>query len=439
MSANLSKQSLKNLQKENEPQTDRASQNRLSGAKLPSLNKASSSQLGAGLIPSAHLENPSIKQLEAVFGPQSQSGKLPSLNEEPQKRLSCEALRGKTDEELQKFIDVVYEMYRDNFQIEEVEETVEEAEASSHSGVHGKSTARPTKRMTKKVVYQPKPFNPKYPFSLQGLILQKMEEYNALSDNHLTEYLSKQRCQEILIQNGLLTDEGFIVCRPNDYLAKKELYEKIANLPDRPIRVAGRFTGKVPANPYHNSEYHDYKEKLYRSTNLHKSLVPVPVKKAEPPTKYDLMERSLAKMAEKKRHNQVKPIAPNVPAADPLDAEDQPALTSERDIQEFSASKCEATEPVDHQKGQLDDTEEFQPDFSEAQDLPEEEAQPEETAPQAVEDANLPEPEQSEHFATDFEEVPDSSRVSEQPNALEEAPQAPQDFEALQDSSEAAE
>lgn len=55
-------------------------------------------------------------------------------------------------------------------------------------------------------------------FELTGLITQKMNVYNPLTDVHLNAFLAKRNRKEILKRNGLLDEDGFIVVRPSDYL-----------------------------------------------------------------------------------------------------------------------------------------------------------------------------------------------------------------------------
>lgn len=58
-------------------------------------------------------------------------------------------------------------------------------------------------------------------FELSGLITQKMKVYNALTDVHLNAFLAKRNRKEILMRNGLLDEDGFIVVRPTEYLRLK--------------------------------------------------------------------------------------------------------------------------------------------------------------------------------------------------------------------------
>ena len=64
------------------------------------------------------------------------------------------------------------------------------------------------------------------PFSLNGLIHNKMDYYNSLKDSHLQPFFSRTNRRKILIKNGLVTEEGYIVRKPEEYLKKKELYLK---------------------------------------------------------------------------------------------------------------------------------------------------------------------------------------------------------------------
>lgn len=117
------------------------------------------------------------------------------------------------------------------------------------------------------------------PFDMKGLILTKMTEYNALQDTFLQDFLSKKNRKEILIKNGLLTENGFIICRPNDFIEKREMYNKGLNLETPPIPVLGKILAKTKKSPYENSEHRLFKEKIYQSARLNEILVKIPVKK----------------------------------------------------------------------------------------------------------------------------------------------------------------
>ena len=93
---------------------------------------------------------------------------------------------------------------------------------------------------------------------------KEMKDYNSLTDIHLTEFLSQNNRREILIRNGLLSEDGFIICRPNDFLTKRDVYKNILNLPENTIRVDGKFSQQIPKSPYSSTVYKDYKEKLFK-------------------------------------------------------------------------------------------------------------------------------------------------------------------------------
>jgi hypothetical protein len=62
----------------------------------------------------------------------------------------------------------------------------------------------------------------RHDFQLSGLILEKMQTYNALTDKHLQAFLSQKNRKLVLQQNGLMDDEGFIVTKPLEYLREKQ-------------------------------------------------------------------------------------------------------------------------------------------------------------------------------------------------------------------------
>ena len=53
-----------------------------------------------------------------------------------------------------------------------------------------------------------------------------MPAYNGLKDQHLQSFFYGNKRKLILIKNGLITPEGFIVKKPDEYLKKIELYAK---------------------------------------------------------------------------------------------------------------------------------------------------------------------------------------------------------------------
>ena len=106
-------------------------------------------------------------------------------------------------------------------------------------------------------------------FTLNGLILEKMPNYNGLKDEHLQGFFFSDKRKLILIRNGLITPEGFIIRRPNEYLKKKELYRK-TNLIDKESSKKTNVPEKV--NPYVELKVkiknHEEKERLkYRNSS----------------------------------------------------------------------------------------------------------------------------------------------------------------------------
>lgn len=64
------------------------------------------------------------------------------------------------------------------------------------------------------------------PFSLNGLVNQRMGDYNGLKDQHLQGFFYSRKRKEILVKNGLITTDGYIINRPEEYLKKKEIYQR---------------------------------------------------------------------------------------------------------------------------------------------------------------------------------------------------------------------
>ena len=64
------------------------------------------------------------------------------------------------------------------------------------------------------------------PFSMTGLILEKMPNYNGLKDEHLQGFFFNDKRKRILIKNGLITNEGFLIKKPVEYLKKKDIFQK---------------------------------------------------------------------------------------------------------------------------------------------------------------------------------------------------------------------
>lgn len=76
------------------------------------------------------------------------------------------------------------------------------------------------------------------PFTLNGLVLEKMGKYNGLKDEHLQGFFCSQKRKMILIKNGLISPDGFIINRPEEYLKKIAVYER-TNLIERTRNIMG--------------------------------------------------------------------------------------------------------------------------------------------------------------------------------------------------------
>ena len=81
------------------------------------------------------------------------------------------------------------------------------------------------------------------PFTLNGLVLEKMGKYNGLKDAHLQGFFCSQKRKMILMKNGLISPDGFIINRPEEYLKKIAVYER-TNLIERTRNIMG-VTSKI--------------------------------------------------------------------------------------------------------------------------------------------------------------------------------------------------
>ncbi len=64
-------------------------------------------------------------------------------------------------------------------------------------------------------------------FDLTNLQNSKMKEYNALRDTNLSSYFTSEQRRHHLQNVGLITEKGYIINKPEEYLKKKDLYQKI--------------------------------------------------------------------------------------------------------------------------------------------------------------------------------------------------------------------
>lgn len=212
-----------------------------------------------------------------------------------------------TDKELFNFIDVVYEVYLEEMEAQSIEVTPEKQ--TSNKSLKKEQLDFPINNLRDKKQFinkipkcfqKSKPFQPKSIFQMEGLILEKMKTYNGLSDFHLTSFLNQNNRREILIKNGLLTEEGFIISRPDDFLTKKQFYDKIKDFNEKPINFSGELPKIKVKSPYHNCQYADYKQKLYQAAKLHQKLVNLPGKKGKNFQDYEKKENAISKQARKK-------------------------------------------------------------------------------------------------------------------------------------------
>jgi hypothetical protein len=93
-------------------------------------------------------------------------------------------------------------------------------------------------------------FSDKNGFSLNGLILEKMKVYDGLRDNFLQPFFSNNNRKQILIKNGLVTDDGYIVKKPDEYLKKKNLYFKSNYTPEEVTKQKANTVDDKKFNPY---------------------------------------------------------------------------------------------------------------------------------------------------------------------------------------------
>lgn len=101
-------------------------------------------------------------------------------------------------------------------------------------------------------------------FQLNGLLLEKMKEYDALRDEHLMDFLSAKNRRKILIQTGLLTKDGFIVnnasaaFKKNRELQRKKHGTTNSKFDDERVKL----DQLKHISPYYNKSWEN-KDKLY--------------------------------------------------------------------------------------------------------------------------------------------------------------------------------
>jgi len=87
-------------------------------------------------------------------------------------------------------------------------------------------------------------------FSMTGLILARMTEYDGLRDQNLQPFFVSQYRRRVLIKNGLITEDGYIIRHPEEYLKKKEIYIKTNCYPEEASNVRAQTLDKKKFNPY---------------------------------------------------------------------------------------------------------------------------------------------------------------------------------------------
>lgn len=88
-------------------------------------------------------------------------------------------------------------------------------------------------------------------FCLDGFINAKMDQYNGLKDDLLQGFFCNDQRKKHLIKMGLVTKDGYVVNKPEEYLRKKALYNKIYGLENKEAKGKRSKTfNKKVKNPY---------------------------------------------------------------------------------------------------------------------------------------------------------------------------------------------
>ena len=87
-------------------------------------------------------------------------------------------------------------------------------------------------------------------FDLNGLNNYQLNEYNGLKDNFLQGFFCTDKRKHHLIKMGLITKDGYIVNNPEEYLRKKELYNKIYGAETKESKKRSKTQAKKTFNPY---------------------------------------------------------------------------------------------------------------------------------------------------------------------------------------------
>ena len=90
-------------------------------------------------------------------------------------------------------------------------------------------------------------------FNLNGLQHDHMEQYNGLKDEFLQGFFCNEKRKYHLIKMGMVTKDGYVVNKPEEYLRKKALYNKLYGLENKQKKGKRSKTfNKKPKNPYSN-------------------------------------------------------------------------------------------------------------------------------------------------------------------------------------------
>ena len=113
----------------------------------------------------------------------------------------------------------------DNFENEEDSENEGNDENSENNSVQSLNNAQEKKIKKRKRKLKKKKL--KKDFSLYGLQNKKMDKYNGLKDSNLQGFFCNKKRKKHLYKMGLITKNGYIINKPEEYLRKRELYKKI--------------------------------------------------------------------------------------------------------------------------------------------------------------------------------------------------------------------
>jgi hypothetical protein len=173
-----------------------------------------------------------------------------------------------SDTELIKLIDIIYDAY-----ISEYSNSKESTTKTIKCNTKQSKDSIKYKKANSNVKIKLQPTKNQSAFEMHGLILEKMKEYNCFNDIHLNSFLSINDRKNILIKNGLLTKEGYIVYRPNDYLKKMEMCKKMMKPNENLLKTTGKLILMHQKSPYYSNLYQNYNQRLYEKAKLHETLV----------------------------------------------------------------------------------------------------------------------------------------------------------------------